>query len=136
MVIFFYKNSTFDGIWQCAALATTRFPHKLPSFNEPFASLDSANKVRATLFRPTADSGTIGFQDTAGDSRERNSSSTPMLSVQQPVVQLLTSRQSISLMRVEAPLHLMMQQRSMVERGEKGGRCHILLRSTLISSVE
>jgi hypothetical protein len=59
-----------------------------------FASLDSANKVRTTLFSPTADSGTQGFQGTARDSRERNSTPTPMLGVQQPVAQLLTSRQS------------------------------------------
>ncbi len=75
-------------------LATPIFHHKLPSFNEPFASLDLANKVRIILFNPTADSGTMGFQGTARDSMECNLMPTPMLLVQQPVVQLLTSRQS------------------------------------------
>jgi len=41
-------------------------PPKLSSFNESFASLESASNVRTTFFSPTADSATMGFQGSAG----------------------------------------------------------------------
>jgi hypothetical protein len=78
---FFPKDKIFSFIITLGTLATAMFPHILPLCNEPFASLDLANKVRTTLFSPTADSGTIGFQGTARDSRERNSMPTPMLNI-------------------------------------------------------
>jgi hypothetical protein len=76
-------------------------PHKLPSFNESFASLDSDSNVRTTLFSPTADIVTMGFHGSAGAKgtardRERTSTPTPMLGVQQPVFQPVTRQSSFS----------------------------------------
>jgi len=70
-------------------------PHKLSYMNASFASLDSDSNVITTLFSPTADSDTMGFQGSAsakGTARDRERTSTPtlMLSVQQPVVMQVT----------------------------------------------
>jgi hypothetical protein len=83
--------------------------------------LDSADTLRASLFSPPANNGTMGFQSTPVD---RNSTPTPMVSV--------VSVQQPALVKVELPLHLMKHKR----RGGKRGQCPILLRSILISSVE
>jgi hypothetical protein len=74
-------------------------PHKLSSMNASFASLDSDSNVITTLFSPTADSGTVGFQGSAlakgtVRDRERTSTPTPILSVQQPVVMQVTRQSS------------------------------------------
>jgi hypothetical protein len=68
-------------------------PSKLSLFKESFVSLDSDDTVRASLFSPTAVNGTMSFQSTPMD---RNSTLTPMsvVSVQQPVAQLLSKRSS------------------------------------------
>ena len=76
-------------------------PHKLSSMNASFASLDSDSNVITTLFSPTADSGTVGFQGSAlakgtVRDRERTSTPTPMLGVQQPVFQPVTRQSSFS----------------------------------------
>jgi hypothetical protein len=67
--------------------------------NASFASLDSDSNVITTLFSPTADSGTVGFQGSAlakgtVRDRERTSTPTPILSVQQPVVMQVTRQSS------------------------------------------